>query len=878
MTPHDPFLDTQPTEPTNPWGMQRAADQGMQLPPPGFSAGSRVGNYVIDALIAVGGMGYVFAARDPKLDRRVAIKVLRPELLDAHIRERSLLSEAKVMARLSHPNVCTVYEVGTLEGRVFLVMEYVDGETLTMWLAREQRRWREVVAIMLAAGRGLEAAHRAGIIHRDFKPENIMIGRDGRVRVMDFGLAGQLREPAIAGGPRGQLDIDSIEEQHSVFGNLIGTPGYMAPEQIRLQPIDERADQFAYCTTFYQALYGARPYPGDNLRELLQSFEQRRLHVPTKSRVPRWLRRRLERGLSVQASQRHPSVGALVAAIERVPRSQRFWLAGAAAIGLLGAGTGLAMYVQDGSLMAQAPCEGAAERMAEVWNPGRRGRIGQAFEGSSLPYAAAQWQYVTGILDRYAADWVAMRQDTCEATMVRREQSEDMLDRRMACLDDRWRELDALLAFLSEPDRAAVQQSAQAAHGLGSIDRCAARTALLSAQAEPAAPELRQRLAELRQRLAEVAVRTDAGKYQETLATAEQLVEEARAAAFAPVLAQALLSLGVLRGQLGDIQGSEQSLVESATVAEEGGDDLRKAEALIELVYFVGFEKGAPEQARQWATLAAASLRRGGGDPELEARLAFHEGAMLYGAGEYADAYAAEKRAVELGQRVFGSDHPLVIQMLASIGATAVKLGQIDEATAYLDRALEVAQRVFGAEHPEVGDLYNNLGNASASQGRVDEARRAYLRAKEIWTASLGEHHANVAVALSNLGQLAIDEGSYDQAIALYEQALAIEEKTLGDRHANLAVTLTNLGVIHLSNDEPARALPPLERAYGIVGDADSVDAAMTRYMLARALWELDQHERALGLARSARAALAKAGEPSAGELAELDTWLAEIE
>lgn len=271
--------------------------------------------YEVLAPIGAGGMGVIYAARDRMLHRTVALKMLQSggagEVSEARMRER-LLREARAMARLSHPNVLAVYEVGELEGQVFLAMERVEGETLTAWLRQGRRSWREVVEVFLDAARGLSAAHSAGLIHRDFKPDNVLVGADGRVRVTDFGLASALAPIAGEGAEGGSRAAGSL----SVTA-LAGSPPYMAPEQLRGETVDARADVFGYCVSLYEALYGERPFRGESLAELEGEVRRGEVHAPRRgNHVPGWLRRVVLRGLRHEPEQRFQSMEAVILALE----------------------------------------------------------------------------------------------------------------------------------------------------------------------------------------------------------------------------------------------------------------------------------------------------------------------------------------------------------------------------------------------------------------------------------------------------------------------------------------------------------------------------------------------------------------------------------
>jgi serine/threonine protein kinase len=293
-------------------------------------------------ILGRGGMGEVYAAYDPELDRKIALKILHAGGPANDSRGRSrLLREAKAIAKLRHPNVIAVHDAGTLDDRVFLAMEHVEGMTLGAWLAERPRTRQEILNVFVAAGRGLEAAHAAGLVHRDFKPQNVMVGRDGDVRVMDFGLARSIDEepepvpgPAALAAAQSDLAVSAGAPGRAALpltrtGELVGTPLYMAPEQFRAERTDARTDQFSFCVALYQALYGAYPFAGAGFGELMAAVNGGQVQPPpAKSAVPPWLRRILLRGLSVDPAARWPSMQVLTAALGRDPaRRRNRWLA-----------------------------------------------------------------------------------------------------------------------------------------------------------------------------------------------------------------------------------------------------------------------------------------------------------------------------------------------------------------------------------------------------------------------------------------------------------------------------------------------------------------------------------------------------------------------
>lgn len=276
-----------------------------------------IGRYRVLEPLGGGGMGLVYLARDDELGRKVALKLLRPEMTKSPVAGGTLGREAKALARLSHPNVVAVYDVGEYEGQVFIAMEYVEGQTLTQWLRNGRHDLDEILEVFTAAGRGLEAAHERGLVHRDFKPDNVLVGNDRRPRILDFGLA---RPPDL---PSGEASVPELNPNAnptattlSVAGEMVGTPAYMAPEQHLGEPADARSDQFGFCVALYEAVHGERPFQGTDLRSLSLAIVRGRLTRTARSaHVPGWLDAILARGLSVDANARFNSMQELLEAL-----------------------------------------------------------------------------------------------------------------------------------------------------------------------------------------------------------------------------------------------------------------------------------------------------------------------------------------------------------------------------------------------------------------------------------------------------------------------------------------------------------------------------------------------------------------------------------
>jgi len=281
--------------------------------------GDALGRYIVLSRLGAGGMGVVYAAYDPDLDRKVAVKVLRP---DAAVDEARLLREGRAMARVQHPNVIVVYDVGTFADGVFVAMELVDGTTLDGWLEARHPDWRAIVDVFVKAGSGLAAAHAVGMVHRDFKPANVLIGSDGRVRVVDFGLARSTGdEPPVP--VEAEFSPERTPSQLGEVtrtGALVGTPSYMSLEQLHGAPIDARSDQFSFSVALYRALFGERPFAGDSTAALAAEIASGRVRPPPKStRVPGWLHKVVLRGLSARSEDRWPTMDAMLAALQHDP-------------------------------------------------------------------------------------------------------------------------------------------------------------------------------------------------------------------------------------------------------------------------------------------------------------------------------------------------------------------------------------------------------------------------------------------------------------------------------------------------------------------------------------------------------------------------------
>jgi len=505
--------------------------------------GATIGRYVVLGWVGNGAMGDVYSAYDPDLDRKLAIKLLRVKRgssvngLDGKTR---LLREAQAIAKLSHPNVVVVHDVGTFEDRVFIAMEFIEGGTLNFWLHAQPRSWREILKVFIAAGRGLQHAHEANLVHRDFKPDNVMVRVDGEVRVMDFGLVRYIDvidneaegEPAVNSplanlpvGPettRAAMALDAtidlnrppsipaslqaVQSRLTQTGVVLGTPAYMAPEQFVGQTVDARTDQFAFCVALYEALFGVRPFDGATMSELTGNVLAGHVRqTPQRSQVPLAIARALRRALSVAPAERYPSMTELLAELERHAHPRRNLVMGMAAgfavLAVLAGGLGWR------ELDRESLCALPEERFEGVWetsgrNGSRRAAIEFMFrtagqENSKISSGrSTSWGWANNrsrvsytsashLLDKYVRDWLTTYKDACEATNYRKDQSAQVLDLRMSCLNDRFNELRGLSDMLVAPSSQLIENAGQAAAALGSLDQCSNVDVLRSSSRSP---------------------------------------------------------------------------------------------------------------------------------------------------------------------------------------------------------------------------------------------------------------------------------------------------------------------------------------------------------------------------------------------------------
>ncbi len=800
--------------------------------------GAAIGRYTVLGLVGRGGMGEVYAAYDPELDRKVALKLLLDHSRDETARGR-LLREAKAIAKVSNANVIVVHDAGTYGDRVFVAMEFVDGPTLKTWLETPRAR-DEILAVFASAARGLAAAHAAGLVHRDFKPHNVMVAQDGDVRVMDFGLArevdGDEKDDALVTGASPE-DLALTRT-----GELVGTPLYMAPEQFRAQHTDARTDQFAFCVALYQALYGAHPFGGGTIDALAANVLAGAVQPPPpKHDVPAWLRRVLLRGLSVAPDARWPSMAALLEALEKDPaRARRRWGA-MVGLGLLVAAAITTLV--HGPRRSESLCRGGPSRLAGIWEPStppgaprpRRDALEAAFLRADGPSAATTWQRVERLLDRYATSWLGMYRDACEATQVRGEQSPETLDLRMACLDERRTTLAALTDVLANADGVAVTRAVDAVNALPALDRCADIKLLREAVEPPHDEATRLRVEDIRKRLAQAKALADTGNTALAIAEGRGLIAEARALGYGPLIAEAL-GLPAMFNVVTIGAEAAKELEESVWMALANRRDDIALDSGTSLAAYVGAVLGRRDEARRWVHMMSALIDRMGPGQELRRAWLIVAESLIVLRENPAKSLELSREALVLKEHVLGPDHPDVAISLCNISEAQRRLGNNEEALATNRRAEELAVRAYGPDATLLASIFSNRGEVLLALGRAREAISAFEDSLSRWP-------------------------------------------SVDDRKGNMiSYPLTGLGQARLALGEPSVAVAPLEHALRLRETThDPADVAETRFALARALWDSrGDRGRARWLAVAARDEYAHTPDArSPLEVQRIDAWLA---
>ena len=851
------------------------------------AAAVKIGRFSVLHPIGAGGMGEIFAAYDPELDRKVAIKLVRSESRSSQAADR-LYREAQTLARLSHPNVVQVYEVGRHEGQVFLAMEFVRGQDLQGWLASDQQRsWREALQVMIAAGRGLAAAHEAGLMHRDFKPANVLVGDDGQVRVIDFGLA-RSDEHGVRGaeGAAPELvTLDSGVQQRigasasaslTMTGSILGTPAYMSPEQMEAQPTDRRSDQWSFCVALFEALYGERPFVGATMAELRSRIlSDKRPLPPRGSPVPARIGHIIQRGLAVEPAARHESMDALLEQLERDPARRRRRLLGTALAlaTALGLGLLLAQWLLPEPAIASDPCAAAGHEIDEVWTPAISEEVRSAFAVSGVPYADDAHAAVSARVDRYLTDWRGERQRACEATHVRKVQTPELLELRSLCLDRRALRLRGLIDAWRRAEPAMVENAVRAADELPELASCADGELLRLGMRPPTDPEVAARVNDIRAQLAAGHAREYAGDYDGGIALAEQQAVEAARLEYAPVRAEALYLAGrlrILRSRDDDVQRGRAQLLQAVGLAESSRHDLLAARIWNTLTGLRAMDAPDAAERGRFSMRAVAAVARIG-DRGLEfAHTVRNQGLLAFFDKDHEQAVAHLQRAIDLLSRRGG--HPLMVaQYRMELGNALDQLGRTDDARTAHQQSMDELRAQLGPRHPRVATQAFNMGRVLVSSGEFDAARALLADLPATWTSLQGKSGRMVGQVHMLLADLEQQAGHLDAAERHARQALAIYELHYRqDNPTRLMQPVLVLSVIEYRRRQYEEALELGQEAIALyrgglpkgADPAKDTTLAIYRNNLGEILIGLQRHREALDIFRDTEKVFARTKHP----------------
>ncbi len=782
-----------------------------------------IGRYAVRSVLGAGGMGVVYRAHDPELGRDLAIKLVRARRGRP---EEQLLDEARTMAKLRHGNIVPVFDVGSRGDGVYIVMPLYERGTLHDWLHATRRPWRAVLEVFLAAGRGLAAAHAAGLVHRDFKPKNVFLGDAGEPLVGDFGLAAST-EASIEPGGTASVTPSTIA----------GTPAYMAPEQAAGAALSALADQYAFCISLWEGLTGTRPTDAET-----RTGGSLTLPLPQvmATAAPSWLLSAVSRGFAAMPERRWASMDALLRHLDRGRGRRRRALLGVGGVAVVGA---VAAGVLWARRSAAEPCPDPIATIAPAWGDSARSELTTALLATGLPFAQGTIDRVVPLLDGYATDWRTRQQAYCKAARVDRTESAALLDARMGCLAQRLTSLGTVTGSLRSDATSTIARAVDAVERLPALADCDDREAL-TAFPPPASPVVRARIAALEDALA-----TSAARQKLHLQPHQQaedlsaLVVSARDLDWPPILAHALVSRAIA---LDDAESNDEAPArEAVEVAAQARDDRRVASAWLLVL-------GALARANKFAEASAvepaarAAIVRAGNDHDLqftftqrrtnramrsdqleEAESSARElvasavapddvaaatgalAAVLATRGHPDQAVPLLREAARLAELHYGAGHPTVEVNRVSLARNLMLIGEKDEARAILESSVARLEAAFGPNHPEVAATLHTLGNLAKSQGDLQAARTYLERAVAVLETT--DDKLALGLSVGALAGVVQRHDSLEASVPLYERALAILASTVGAEHQGYLSVEFNFAVVFLNLEQCARAIPLLE-------------------------------------------------------------------
>jgi tetratricopeptide (TPR) repeat protein len=675
------------------------------------------------------------------------------------------------MARLSHPNVVQVYEVIRLGERTAIVMELVEGEELGVW--QQGQPWRAIIDAYVQASRGLAAAHRAGIVHRDFKPSNVLVARDGVVRVTDFGVA-----------RRGAGDAP-------VEATTIGTPVYMAPEQHRKATIDARTDQWALGCAVYEALYGRRPFASAEAGDLAAAVTRGEIEEePADSPVPRRIRAAIRRALATEPDDRFASVDELAAALSRRPRYVPYLVGGVATIVLA---IPIALFARSDH---DSACTGLDAPMRATWSDTTRAdlRARLLAPGVGLPEATID-RALRG-LDAYATAWSTTRTRTC-TDAKQGVRSAGTLDARMRCLDHRLAEVSGLLEGLASNEAKTLRATSDAIAQLRPIAACA------DAEGRPSSPAVDTAEDELARAIALMSL----GKYEQVIPLVEQTIRTAEQAGAASLTARALVVRGECEDRLRRYPDALATYQRAAKAAAQARDHAVVADALVHAFLVEGDHLGRRADALRARPFVELAVESAGQPDAVRAAWLHYLAILLYDDASLVEqAVAYERESLAIRQRTLPPGHVYILDSIETLANIEGARKNFDEASRLLQQVLDARIASRGPNDAMVSSAYNNLGVVEIRRNELLAALRYLQPAVDISRAA-GTPNSS---AIFNLGLTQLELGRAGAAVETFVLSLEAAQQMSGTGSRQVAASMIYVGIANIAAGNIERGRPLL--------------------------------------------------------------------
>lgn len=757
--------------------------------------------YELEEQVGTGGMSVVYAARDVELDRRVALKVMRLDVGEPK-EQALLLEEARSLAGLNHPNIVPVYDVGyDRQGRLYMAMELVRGKNLRAWLDGSQRSMSEILDALTAAGRGLASAHAVELVHCDFKPTNVLVGEDGRVRVVDFGIARRVFRSETQTGATGSSSDSIVPEKRLI----VGTPRYMSPEQMRGEPLTPSTDQFSFCLTLYEALYGQVPFLGRKGRQKVRNILAGNVRPPPRgSLVPKRVHAVILRGLRGDAEARWPSMDELLRALQRSRRRPRA-IGGLVVAGLIGSGVAAAAMVP-----VADPCASTREDASSVWTAERREQIRDAFSTSGISNSEAEHARLDAKLSSFADEWAASRVRVCEAANA----TPQRRAAQRTCLYRALEQFSVLVEVIASGDAVTLRNSPEAVSALPDIASC---DAAMPDEHAAAPPQIRARVESLAEELSTIPPLIRLHRYERADEATARVLHEAEQLEFAPLLAEAQYRRADLLEAQGLRVDGAKLLEQAFHTAAAAHRDRLAARIAVELHLTYGYRLARPKLADRWKGLAQAAVERLGDDAgSLRAEHIRTVGLVALRNTDYDLARDRFKETLTLYESLEHPNPLLHAEAQSNFGIACLELGELDAADAAFQGALEKIELEVGRFNNRHITIINNLGNVEQLRGDHQAAHDYFRRVYETEVALYGAEDIRAAMSLNNMGTALLSLNKDTKAIPLFERSIRAYES--GDHHGvDLARPVGNLGVAQMRADQYDKAEASLVQAIALI-------------------------------------------------------------